>query len=357
MTNRSALAFAAAAALALGVAACAPPPKLIADCVSSGEITVYCGMEKPEDIAAVPGTPWLLVSVLGSSTTSGQIVALNPSDGSMVRLAPTDGGEISGDPYPRCGPMPVFLKPRGFHLHQAGDGRLILFVVNADSGQHIERYEVGANATGLSLVWRGCVDIPKDYIINDVAALSPDSFVATHMYDGPRTWWSTVRFFLGLNSGYAVTWSPDTGWRKVANSDASFPNGIEADPATGMVYVAATYGETLTVVNVAGGAARTVDLPIQPDNITRAADGRLIAVGHTGIKLIGTSGCRSLGGKPCSFDFAVVAVDPNTLQTTTVYDHRQGTIPGASVALIHDGGIFLGTVFGDRISRVAEPPG
>ncbi|MDG2320892.1 MAG: hypothetical protein P8L79_11605 [Rhodospirillaceae bacterium] len=68
--------------------------------------------------------------------------------------------------------------------------------------------------------------------------------------------------------------------------------------------------------------------------------------------LLGTNGCQGIGSKPCAFPFAVVAIDPDTLAQEILYEHQDGLIPGASVALSHKGFLYMGTFFGDRISRV-----
>lgn len=83
-----------------------------------------------------------------------------------------------------------------------------------------------------------------------------------------------------------------------------------------------------------------------------ARDGGILSVGHTGIPLLGTNGCQGIGSKPYAFPFAVVAIDPDTLAQEILYEHQDGFIPGASVALSHKGFLYMGTLFGDRISRV-----
>ena len=176
--------------------------------------------------------------------------------------------------------------------------------------------------------------------------------VISHMYDPPRSTLHTVKFFLGLDTGYAAAWSPETDWIKVPGTDAAFPNGVEADPATDRVFVGSTYGQVFISADAFGDDARVIRIPVQSDNLTWAPDGRILSVGHTGIPLLGTNGCRTAGGKPCSFPFAVVSIEPETLAQEIIFEHADGLIPGASVALAHGGFLYMGTVFGDRISRV-----
>ncbi len=331
----------------MALAAC--DPMMIDGCESSDTVQTYCGFGKPEDLESLGDSRWILVSELGGGERAGAIVALDPADGEVLRLE----AEIAPDAQAgTCESPPSIFRPRGFHLSDLADGGFRLLVVNGSEPQRIERYRVELRDDVPQLMWQSCVTVPGTYLPNDVAATEGNGFVFSHMYPPPRSTWQTVKFFLGLDTGYAVAWSPGNGWQKVPGSDASFPNGIEYDERTGDVLVGATYGQTLSIAKLDGSGGRKLRIPVQSDNITWSEDGRILAVGHTGLPLIGTSGCRGAGGKPCSFPFAVVAVDPQTDEQNVIFSHDAGQIPGASVALQRDGDLYFGTVFGDRISRV-----
>jgi hypothetical protein len=339
----------AGAALFMLAALSACDPMMIDGCASNDQVRTYCGFEKPEDLEPLGESRWLLVSELGGGDRPGAIVALDPESGETLRLEATVTPSMEAE---QCGSPPIVFRPRGFHLSDMADGGFRLLVVNGTSPQRIERFRIDLEGGVPRLAWQGCVSVPDIYLPNDVAATEGQGFVVSHMYAPPRSAWQTVKFFLGLDTGYAVAWTPDEGWGKVAESDASFPNGIEYDVEAGIVIVGATYGQTLSIAKLDGSGGRKIRIPVQSDNITWSEDGRILAVGHTGLPLIGTSGCRGAGGKPCSFPFAVVAVDPKTNQQTVIYSHDEGVIPGASVALLHRGDLYFGTVFGDRVSRV-----
>jgi hypothetical protein len=334
------------------VALTACEPMIIDGCESTTDIKVYCGLDKPEDIEPLGEHPWLLISELGGQETPGNITALNLETDDLVRLSPLLEPD---DSFPQCGPPPSELRPRGFHVSDLPDGGFRLLVVNAADGERIERYRVDVATDTPSLIWQGCVAVPDTVFPNDVASTGGDGFVVSHMYNGPRGIWLTAKFLFGLHTGHAAAWDPETGWRKVDGTEASFPNGVEADPATGRIFIGSTYGQTLVAADLAGGNAKAVRIPVQSDNLTLAPDGRILSVGHTGLPLFGTSGCREVYGTPCSFPFAVVAIDPQTLAQEVIFEHTAGLIPGASVALSHQGYLYMGTVFGDRISRVRLP--
>ncbi len=338
----------------IGLTAC--EPMMIDGCDSTDTIKTYCGFEKPEDLEPLGNTPWILVSVLGNfqrADTEGGVFAINLESEETFRLI----ANVSPDPSTeQCGGAPDRLRPRGFHVSDLADGGYRLLVVNAAGDQRIERYRIDFLDNRPSMTWQGCVRVPDSLLANDVAATVGDGLVVSHMYEPPRTGWMTVKFMLGLHTGYAVAWDAERGWRIVPGTDASIANGIEYDPKAGKVFVASTYGETLSIADLDGKEAKTIRIPVQSDNVTWSDDGRLIAVGHTGIPLIGTSACRNAPGQTCSFPFAAVAIDPVTLRQEIIYAHSDGLIPGASVALVKDGYIYFGTVFGDRVSRVGMPP-
>lgn len=344
------LGYAVAVLSLLTLSACAPTP--IDGCQSTAEIHVICGLTKPEDLAHVAGTPWLLISELGNSVIPGQVVAFDPTNDRLIPLRASNPIEAESDGFPICGPPPSSIRPRGFHVRTDDSGRTTLLLVNVGEEIRIERYGVDTSAAQPRLSWEGCVAVPSTLNPNDVAALRGDGFVISHMYTPPMSRWLRTKMFLGLNTGYVARWTPATGWDKVPDTDVSFANGIETNPQTDRIFVAATYGETLTAIDADGSNKRTARLPIQPDNLTWSADGLLIAVGHTGVAMLGTNGCRDMVDQSCAFPFAVAAISPQRLGVEVIHTHDQGLIPGPSVALWHEQFLFLGTFFGDRISRV-----
>jgi hypothetical protein len=327
-------------------------PELIDGCASTPGIDVICGLEKPEDLAHITGTPWILISELGSANSSGNVSAFRIEDHRPVRLQASFEPQNDSGAFPVCGPPPEHIRPRGFHLATDDQGVHRLLLVNAGPPVRIERYRVDTDEATPRLYWEGCVTVPDWLHPNDVASFRGDSFVISHMYTPPMTRLLRAKMFLRINTGYAALWRPGSGWEKVPGSDVAFANGIEADPRSGRIFVAATYGETLTAMSVDGGNKRTVKLSVQPDNLTWSDSGNLVTAGHTGIAMLGTSGCRNMMGTPCSFPFSVLEIDPERLDTRVIFEHDEGLIPGASVALAHAQFLFLGTVFGDRVSRV-----
>lgn len=315
--------------------------------------TVICGIVKPEDIEIVPESRWLLVSELGNASSPGRIIAVDAvtSEHRVLVEGPVAAGAEAA--FPRCGPPPSIFKPRGFHLSRDPSGERLLVI----AGQRVEQFRLSRTDDDISLEWNGCVDIPADIAANDVAGFVDGGFVVSHMYDPPRDWTLDLRMFFGIDTGAAVAWSAADGWRRVPNTNVSFANGIQVDPGTGRLFVSSMFTQRVIAIDRDGSNRReTARGPNQIDNLTWAADGRLIGAGHTGVPVYGIRACRDVGDKACSFPFAITAIDPKTLAIETLFESPTGPIPGASVAALRDGTLFLGTAFGDRITKVTPRP-
>jgi hypothetical protein len=317
---------------------------------------VVCGVSRPEDLEVVPGTRWLMVAGNGPGENAGHIQLVDPATKTVRTIAGDGPPMLTPDStFPHCGPPPDRLRPSGFHLSAAEDGAERLLVINR---MRVEHYRALVRGDDVSLTWDGCVTIPDEVAPNDIAALGDRGFVLSHMFAKPRTWFTTAKLLLGLNTGGAYRWTRDGGWARIPNSDASFGNGIQVDPRTGRIYLASMFDQRIIAIDLDGGHRQvSARIPMQNDNLSWSSDGRLIGTGHTGIGIIGTQKCKDLKGLPCSFPFAVIAIDPKTLAFQTLYTYQTGDIPGPSVAILKEAKLYLGTVFGDRISIVTPELG
>jgi hypothetical protein len=283
---------------------------------------------------------------------SGHLLLVDPRS-KATRVIAGDGPPTptEGETFPRCGPPPPSLRPTGFHLSVAEDGSERLLVINR---MRVERYRATVSGDDVTLGWEGCVDIPPEVAPNDIAALGDGGFVLSHMYSKPRTTFTDLKLLLGLNTGAAWRWTRAGGWARIPHSEAAFANGIQVDPATGRIYIASMYSQRIIAIDPDGSHRQvSARIPMQNDNLSWTPDGRrLIGAGHSGVGILGTRPCRDLHGQPCSFPFAVISMDPKTLEFETLYRYRTGHIPGPSVAILKDGRLYLGSFFGDRITIV-----
>jgi hypothetical protein len=103
-----------------------------------------------------------------------------------------------------------------------------------------------------------------------------------------------------------------------------------------------------------GSSRRELALPHHPDNLTWGADGRLLVTGQKG-SITQIPACGQLDSGTCPLPFSVVRVGPDDLSLELAFDHDPARLGGAgTVALEHDGALWIGTFAGDRLLRVAE---
>lgn len=340
----------AAAVAVLVLAACGPSP--IPACDAARDHAV-CGFANPEDLARVPGSRDVLVIEHGGAQARAGFSVI---DGQTLDRQPLDwaGARQAGAGDPLCPGPPAVFSPGGIDVRMATEG-LHVMAVNRATPPRIEFFNEEARPGGKALVWAGCVPVPAGLFLNDVAALPDGGFVATHMVDpaAARSALAPVRFFLGFATGRVVRWSRSEGWRDIAGSAGSFPNGIAASRDGSVIYFAETFGEAVNRLVLATGERRRLKLAIQADNLTWTEDGRLVVVGHAGLPLVTTRGCRGIKAAGCGFSFAVLRLEPDLRTAETIYRSTGEEIPGASTALLVEQTLFLGTAFGDRVTRLS----
>ena len=354
----------AALAAALSTAACGGVEP-IRECVDAGPVHVLCGFQNPEDLAAAPGGEWIVVSqfprlVDGEISGAGSLLALRPRDGERRALYPmSDSATASATPgvgSPECSgpPDPARFSPHGIDVADAGGGEARLLVVNHGGREAIEWFRLRVDAEGPSAIWQGCVPLPDDAQANDVAALPDGGLVATDMMPREPGLLTLIRVMLGLETGELLEWSPSAGWKAVPGSAESAPNGVTVSRDGQTLFVASWGGSKLVRIGRDGSGRRELALPHHPDNLSWDADGRLLITGQTG-PLTQVASCERIDSGTCPIPFSVLRVAPDSLELETAYEEDPARLGGAaSVALDHDGALWIGTFAGDRILRVAE---
>jgi hypothetical protein len=341
------------------LAGCAPEP--IAPCAEFSADAV-CGFAKPEDIVSIPGSVQLLVIEHGGETSPAGFSLLDTRALRRTML-PVENEPLDGVGDSACPGPPGKLAPGGIDLVTLGDSAFRVLAINRASPARVEFYTLKRSGETARLTWNGCVPVTPGLFLNDVAALPDGAFAATHMVDpgAAGSALAPLRFFFGVDTGYIVRWSGADGWRKIPNSDGSFPNGIAAssDGRTSdgaAIYFAETFGEAVNRLDVNTGERQRRKLGFQPDNLTWTEDGALLAVGHDGLPLLTTRGCRDLGRSGCGFSFRVARLSRDLASIEILFRSDGKSIPGASTALLQDEALWLGTAFGDRVTRVSVSP-
>ena len=350
--------------LALLAAACGGIEP-IRECADSGNVHVLCGFQNPEDLAAAPGGEWIVVSqfprlVDGEISGAGSLLALRPRDGERRALYPSSeaGREspVPGVGSPDCSGPPdaARFSPHCIDVAEAAGEESSLLVVNHGGREAIELFRLHVAPEGPALAWEGCVPLPEDAQANDVAALPGGGFVTTKMLPREAGLWTMLRIALAWPTGELLEWSLASGWRAVPDTRGSAPNGVVASPDGETLYFAAWGGSKLVRVGRDGSGRRDLALPHHPDNLSWARDGRLLSTGQQGSILM-VPACGRIDSGTCPIPYSVLRVPPDASSFEHVFSEDPARIGGAgTVALDHDGALWIGTFAGDRILRVAE---
>jgi hypothetical protein len=347
------------AVAALACAACGSVEPIVS-CDPVGPARAVCGFQNPEDLELLPDGRSLLVSEFGSMEggRAGAIARLDlASDERSVLYRGGQGGAATpgwGDPA--CpGAPPAEMSPHGIHLATRPDGALQLLVVNHGGRESVEFFEVTRGPAGYEVAWRGCALAPDGAWLNDVVALPEDGFLATHMMPRRGALGQLVEYVkaagLGMETGYVLEWSPGRGFAPKAGTETTFPNGIALSADGRTIFLNSSIGGEVLRIDRATGRALGSAQVAGPDNSTWAPDGRLLVASFTG-PLYETMACNALERGACPVAFEIVAIDPETLATETIYRGGGAPMGAGTVGLRVGDELFVGSFAGDRILRV-----
>ena len=334
MTLRTFLMSAAAAACLLAL-----PAAAAAQCDPDGDVRFVCGPGNPEDLAAVPESPWVIVS---SMAAGGGLVATDSRDHSSRPVYPLDTAAPRHDTatFGSCpGPDTSGFQPHGLGLRPGADGVHTLYVVRHGDREAIEVFEVDARGDSPAFTWVGCAIAPEGVRLNSVAALPDGAFVATHFRpDGGELW----------------EWQPGDGWSQVPGSESAGPNGIEASADGRWLYIGGWGTQSLIRLSRGQTPVETdsVGVGFHIDNVHFAPDGSLLAAGHAGSGPDSIFACIREGD--CDgITSRVARVDPDSLTAEEVVHYPSNELLIVGTAGIEVGDeIWVGGIGGgQRIGR------
>jgi hypothetical protein len=355
--------FAKFLAVLIGILLYAAPAS--AACQSSDGARYLCGVSNPEDLVAVPGTNW----ILGSNATfdpakQGSLVLIDRAKGTVRTLFP-GALEIAANKrdYPDCpGPLAAGpFAPQGINLQKVG-GEVRLLVVNHRPREAVEVFAVRAGKADLAIAWIGCIALPPGDFANSVAGLPDGGIVATWEvaaeYFGNRAIADPVPIMAHLRagqvSGHVALWHRGQGWTKIAGSEGSVPNGVEA-AVDGSAVWAAMWGDHRIVRFPLKGQEAPAVLPVDymPDNLRWGSDGRLWSAGQAGTPQ-GMTDCLMTAG--CRLSYSIMRIDAASAKATPiVHPDTLALFDGSSVAMQLGDELWMGSLHGDRIAILPVP--
>jgi hypothetical protein len=329
-----------------------------AACDPAAGLTFICGLTNAEDLVQVPGTPWIVASGLADGEhTEGHIYLVNAHDRTAEVLLP---GHVVYQPdtetFGACPGTPdeARFSAHGLSLRAGSASEHTLYVVHHGERESVEvfRLKAGPATPTLTpaLTWVGCVVYPAGSFGNGVAALPGGAFAASIFMrtDDPT---AIDKLIAGQPEGGMLIWRPKTGWEDIPEAATiSADNGVAASPE--WLFVAGSGDETVVRLRLDGraGDRAIIKTGFHTDNLRWGSDGFLYAAGQRDT-VPNLLACAPNTKQLCTGPFAVLRIDPATLEAREVVRHQGApTFGAASTALRIGDEYWLGTPHGDRIA-------
>jgi hypothetical protein len=196
---------------------------------------------------------------------------------------------------------------------------------------------------------------PDGSWLNDVVALPEGGFLATQMMPRRGRIGQVFEYLkagaLGMRTGHALAWDPARGFSPQPGTQTVFPNGIALSADGSTIFLNSSIGGKVHRIDRSSGRLLGSAEVTGPDNSSWAPDGRLLVASFTG-PLWETLRCDGIERGACPVGFEIVAVDPETLATETIYRGGGAPMGAGTVGLRVGDELFVGSFAGDRILRV-----
>lgn len=325
-------------------------------CSPSAVHRFVCDAERPEDLARIPETRWLIAS--GFQDGAG-LKLVDTRARSIRRWYTGESAQVrpQSERFPNCtsAPDPERFNAQGIALRTSSSTRHTLYVSNHGGRESIEFFEIDSSADVPALTWIGCVVMPDATPVNSVAAFS-DGTVLASVLTRPGT--TITDFVKGRITGGVYQWRPgETTFSLLPGTELPGNNGIETSKDDREFYVVAFPWRTVLVYSRADTTVpirRSIAPGFMPDNIHWDGD-KLILAGmqHDEPACGGTR--KLVNGEAdtmrCHRGYTVAELDPTSMEFRVVaYSEPDPSFNGVSVARIVGDELWLGSYQADRIA-------
>ena len=330
------------------------PQKNISECKSDDAISVICGVSNPEDIVVTPDNKYLLISEFGGirpydSTKSGGFALLRLSDNKIITPKISFGKNIWGEDS--CKQNEIF-GPHGIDLVQREDGSYQLGVINHYPGETIEMFELVQKSEHdtWSFVWRGCIEVPEKYYLNDIALKKDGTFYVSHMYsrDITMTKW-LITALLKKDSGVILEWNKDS-FIEIPNSEGSGPNGITLNELTNNLFISYNQGDRVVKFDLSDNKKLQTFKVESPDNIYINKD----SVWLTSLDFQPNDAGDCIERPACSLPFSIYEIDRETFVLKNENSFNKTVFGLPTIAVPIDNTIFMGSFHSDRLGYFTQ---
>lgn len=331
-------------------------------CEPTANLSFICNAERPEDVARVPQTRWLVFS--GFSHGAG-LKLVDSSAHTMKRWYSGTRDQLDHDrkAFPNCPapPSAEAFNAQGLSLRTVSPRLHRLYVVNHGGRESIEVFLIDARLDEPKLTWIGCVPMPDGIAANSVATYSDGTILAS-VLTHPGT--SITDFVQGKITGGVYEWRPGSDAFKMLEGTA-LPgnNGIETSADDREFYVVA-FGWRSVVVFSREDPSRPLRKAVapgfMPDNI-HWDNGRLILAGMQFDEPACGGKRKIIDGRAddmrCHRGYTVAQLDPATLEFSIVaYAGPDPAFNGVSAAVLVDDALWLASYQADRVAVCGLPP-
>jgi DNA-binding beta-propeller fold protein YncE len=324
---------------------------------TAGNVQILCGTNAPEDLEPTPDGNYLIVSqfarIQGSDKGAG-LALFNIATGTFTKMPIQVAPDKSwGDP--NCpGPVGDLLQPHGISLNRRSDGKLELYVINHNSRDSMQMFELMPDWDKWKLIWHGCEVTSKEY--NDVAALSDGSFIASHPTSLMADPHDEALRYSGKPIGTVIHWTRAHGETELPGTRVGYPNGVVVSRDGRYMYLDAWTAREIRKYDLQKKkVVKVIKVPFMPDNLSWVGNvwegaNRLLATGVMGVD----GECPKGSGKQCVEQFGVAEIDPATMKFSIVFQSSpdEPLISGASEALQVNNALYIGAYKGDRLVRI-----
>ncbi len=332
-----------------------------AACAPTQGLNFVCGADRPEDLAHIPGTRWLVASGFrdgaGLKLVDTEAHTLTPwYTGVAAQVRPARGRR------PACAapPDPASLNVQGISLRANGGRQFTLYAANHGGRESVEFFGVDARGDRPVLTWTGCLLLPAGVAANSVASFSDGTILITEL---TRAGTTIADFVNGMNTGAVYRWRPGTpAFERLPGTELPGNNGLETSRNDDEFYVVAFGWHAIVAYSRADPSKplRIGAAPgFMPDNVHWDGD-RLIAAGMQSDEPACGGLRRVIDGKAddmsCHRGYTVAQVDPGSMTYRILaYSEPNAAFNGVSGAVLIGNELWLSSYQADRVAHRTLP--
>jgi hypothetical protein len=339
----------------------ADEPRIQTACPASASLQFVCGAERPEDLAHIPGTRWLIVS--GFQNGAG-LKLIDTESNTLERWYQALPAQIRPDParHGNCQapPDPATFNVQGISLRRIRALEYRLLATNHGGRESIEIFTVNAAPHHPTLTWTRCVRLPSGVAANAVASFSDGTILITEL---TRPGTTIADFVAGAKTGAVYALPPGASeFSLLPGTELPGNNGLETSRDDREFYVVAFGWHAVVVYSRADASKplRVLTAPgFMPDNIHW--DGERLIAGGMQYDEPACGGLRKVvdgkaDGMLCHRGYTVAQLDARAGRFSLIaYAEPDPIFNGVSGAVLLGNELWLSSYQSDRVAHRTLP--